>query len=228
MSFDVIFLMDYISQTCLAFLIFTECIVIMKHFTFNYYIYLMRMTLNLAGKEMISCSVVIATLIMAYASFQYFTVGPYSYAFRDMLSASMVTLRTAIAIVKMKIYFESSFSDALMNKAMFITFTIFVTLITMNMFISIINIAMETVKGDKICKGEKKKIFDAELNKYFWRRVRHIFQLMTKARKESIKRERHLKSDDAGIGRLCHIGHGFLKFSLMLYNSDRKARNMVV
>ena len=31
-----------------------------------------------------------------------------------------------------------------------------------------------------------------------------------------------------GIGRLLHIGLGFLKFSLLLYNSDGKIREKVV
>ena len=32
----------------------------------------------------------------------------------------------------------------------------------------------------------------------------------------------------SGIGRLCHIGHGFLRFSLILFNSERKICSKVM
>ena len=142
--------MDNISRTCLGFLIFIEVITVLKHLTFNYYVYLMRMTLHLAAEEMTSCMIVIMILITGYASYQYLAVGVYSFAFRDMLSAIMTTLRTAIAIVKMNIYFESSFEIPVLNKVMFISFFVILTLILMNTFISVINNAMEAVK-DKQC-----------------------------------------------------------------------------
>ena len=77
LPFDVIYMMDYLARTCLGFLIFIEIIMALKHLTFNYYVYLMRMTLNLVGQEMLSCTIVISVLITAYASFQYLTIGPY-------------------------------------------------------------------------------------------------------------------------------------------------------
>ena len=39
---------------------------------------------------------------------------------------------------------------------------------------------------------------------------------------------RTLYTIKAGITRLCHIGHGFFKVSLILYNSDRKVCEQVM
>ena len=168
--------MDNISRTCLGFLIFIEVITVLEHLTFNYYVYLMRMTLHLAAEEMTSCMIVIMILIIGYASYQYLAVGAYSFAFRDMISAVMTKLRIAIAIVKMNIYFESSFEIPVLNKVMFISFFVILTLILMNTFISVINNAMEAVKDNKVSKARKRLLFDAELNAYFWRNVRRLFR----------------------------------------------------
>ena len=168
--------MDNISRTCLGFLIFIEVIAVLKHLTFNYYVYLMRMTLHLAAEEMTSCMIDIMILITGYASYQYLGVGAYSFAFRDMLSAIMTKLRTAIAIVKMNIYFESSFEIPVLNKVMFISFFVILTLILMNTFISVINNAMEAVKDNNVSKARKRLLYDAELNAYFWRRIGILFR----------------------------------------------------
>ena len=185
LSFDSIYQLDYISRTCISFLIFIEIITALKHLTFNYYVYLMRMTLNMAGRDMISCVVVITVVVTAYSSLQYLTVGPYSYAFRDMLSAAITSLRTGIAIVKMKIYFETTFAYTTLNKLMLISFFFCVTLILMNVFISIINNAMEIVKGDKI--SSRRLHFDYELNTFFWRKIDQIFRV---SKTDDMRRQR--------------------------------------
>ena len=174
LSFDLIFFMDYISRTCIGFLIFIDVITVLKHLTFNYYVYLMRMTLYMAAKEIMSCVVVIGILITAFASYSYLTVGVYLYAFRDMLGAVMTKLRTAIAIVKMNIYFQSTIETSVLDKIMFISFFFILTLVMMNTFISVINNAMEAVKGNKVSKARKRLLFDEELNKFFWRRITRI------------------------------------------------------
>ena len=46
-------------------------------------------------------------------------------------------------------------------------------------------------------------------------------------RLELIKKENSYTLTDR-IGRLCHIRHGFLKFSLISYNSDRKCSGKVM
>ena len=172
--------MDYIARTCLGWLIFVEIITSMKHLNFNYYVYLMRMSLNLAGKQMTSCLVTIIIIIVAYASFLCLSTGAYSYPFRDLLNASITTLRTAIAFVKLHIYFESSYGATVLNKAMLTSFYFVVSLVMINIFISIINDAMETVKGDKIPRAKKRSIYDASLNSYFWKRIQKIFPLHRK------------------------------------------------
>ena len=168
-------MMDYLSRSCLTFLIFTEIMLALKHLTFNYYVYLMRMTLNLAGREMLSCMVVISVFITAFASFQYLTLGPYLHLFRDMSSAVLTSIRIATAYVKMKIYFDTTFADTDINKLMFVSFFFIVTLTLMNVFISIINNAMETVKSDKIQTSRKRGIYDAKLHNFFWKTIDGIF-----------------------------------------------------
>ena len=43
-----------------------------------------------------------------------------------------------------------------------------------------------------------------------------------------LKVENRQNTTLSGIGRFCHIGYGFLKFSLILYNSDKKVCEKVV
>ena len=186
--------MDNISRTCLGFLIFIEVITVLKHLTFNYYVYLMRMALHLAAEEMTSCMIVIMILITGYASYQYLAVGAYSFAFRDMLSAIMTKLRTAIAIVKMNIYFESSFEIPVLNKVMFISFFVILTLILMNTFISVINNAMEAVKDNNVSKAKKRLLYDAELNAYFWRSIRRLFRFSKQDAPQSVRNRQVSKS----------------------------------
>ena len=176
LSFDDIYIMDYLSRTCLGFLIFVEIITALKHLTFNYYVYLMRMTLHLAAREALSCTISIGVLITAFSSFQYLTLGPYMHLFRDMTSAVITSIRIATAYVKMNIYFETDFADTDLNKIMFVGFFVIVTLIAMNIFISIIHYAMETVKADKVSKSSRVGIYDSRLNAFFWEKVNEIFQ----------------------------------------------------
>ena len=170
---------DYLSRTCLGFLIFIEIIKALKHLTFNYYVYMMRMTLNLAGHEMLSCTFVISVFIVAFASFQYLTLGPYLQLFKDMTSSIITSIRIATAFVKMKIYVQADFDDTLLNKAMFVSFFLIVTLILMDVFISIINNAIECVKADKVSKSTKRRMYDSQLNKYFWRKINEIFSFVS-------------------------------------------------
>ena len=174
LAFDVIYMMDYLSRTCLGFLIFIEIIKALKHLTFNYYVYMMRMTLSLAGHEMISCTFVISIFIMAFASFQYLTLGPYLHLFKDMTSSIVTSIRIATAFVKMKIYVQADFDDTVLNKAMFISFFVIVTLTLMDVFISIINNAIECIKANKVSKSTKRRMYDSQLNEYFWRKVNEI------------------------------------------------------
>ena len=170
--------MDYLSRTCLGFLIFTEILTALKHLTFNYYVYLMRMTLNIAGHEMLGCTFVISVLITAYASFQYITLGPYLEPFKDMPSAVITSIRIATAYVKMKIYFQTNFSESDLNKVMFVCFFFIVTLTMMNIFISVINIAIESVKTGMFSKSTRRHLFDSKLNKFFWKKVNNIFRFV--------------------------------------------------
>ena len=172
-------MMDYLSRTCLGFLIFIEIIKALKHLTFNYYVYMMRMTLNLAGHQMLSCTFVISIFIMAFASFQYLTLGPYLHLFKDMTSAIVTSIRIATAFVKMKIYVQTDFADTGLNKAMFVGFFFMVTLTLMDVFISIINNAIECVKTEKVSQSTKRRIYDSQLNQFFWRKVTEIFQFIT-------------------------------------------------
>ena len=189
--------MDNISRKCLGFLIFIEVITVLKHLTFNYYVYLMRMTLHLAEEKMTNCMVVIMILITGYASYQYLVVGAYSYDFRDMVSAVVTKLRTAIAIVKMHIYFDSSFEIPVLNKMMFISFFVIVTLILMNTFISVINNAMEAVKNNKVSKARKRLLYDAELNAYFWKSIGSLFRFGRKDKSQRARKQHVYKSAGA-------------------------------
>ena len=176
LSFDIIYIMDYLSRTCLGFLIFLEILTVLKRLTFNYHVYLMRMTLNLAGQEMLSCTFVISILITAYASFQYLTLGPYVSLFKEMISSYITSIRIATAYVKMKIFLETNISDTALNKLMFVCFFFIVTLTMMNILISIINNAIESVKTEKVSTSTKRKIYDSELNEFFWKKINQAFQ----------------------------------------------------
>ena len=50
----------------------------------------------------------------------------------------------------------------------------------------------------------------------------------SKTQNFDVVKMRWIINSRSGRGRLCHIGHGFFKLSLILYNSDRKVRNKVV
>ena len=187
-------MMDYLSRTCLGFLIFIEIIKALKHLTLNYYVYMMRMTLNLAGHEMFSCTFVISVFISAFASFQYLTLGPYLHLFKDMTSAIVTSIRIATAFVKMKIYVQTDFADTGLNKAMFIGFFCIVTLTLMDVFISVINNAIECVKTEKVSKSTKRKIYDSQLNQFFWRKVNEIFPFISYGTSiEMMKNPKNLK-----------------------------------
>ena len=175
LSFDIIYILDYLSRTCLGFLIFIEVITALKHLNFNYYVYLMRMTLNIAGHEMLSCTFVISVIITAYSCFQYLTLGPYLEPFKDMPSAVITSIRIATAYAKMKIYFQTNFAETDLNKVMFVGFFFVVTLTLINIFISVINNAIESIKIGNISKSTREKIFDSKLNKFFWEKVKQIF-----------------------------------------------------
>ena len=193
LSFDIIYIMDYLSRTCLGFLIFIEIITALKHLTFNYHVYLMHMTLNLAGQEMLSCTFVISVLITAYASFQYLTLGPYVSLFKDMASSYITSIRIATAYVKMKIYLETNFADTALNRLMFVIFFFMVTLTMMNILISIINSAIEFAKSGKVSKSTKK--FDSELNLFFWKKVNQAFHcLRTDSSDRYLKGSRNFES----------------------------------
>ena len=156
-----------------------EIIEALKHLTFNYYVYMMRMTLNLAGHEMLSCTFVISIFIMAFASFQYLSLGPYLHLFKDMTSAIVTSIRIATAFVKMKIYVQTDFADTGLNKAMFVGFFFMVTLTLMDVFISIINNAIECVKTEKVSKSTKRRIYDSQLNEFFWMKVSDILPFIS-------------------------------------------------
>ena len=195
LSFDIIYIMDYLSRTCLGFLIFLEIITALKHLTFNYHVYLMRMTLNLAGQEMLSCTFVISILITAYASFQYLTLGPYVSLFKDMASSYITSIRIATAYVKMKIYLETNFADTALSRLMFVIFFFMVTLTMMNILISIINSAIESAKSGKVSKSTKNQSFDSELNLFFWKKVNQAFQCLRIERSDRyLKVSRNIES----------------------------------
>ena len=188
-------MMDYLSRSCLTFLIFIETLVVLKHLTFNYYVYLMRMTLNLAGREMLSCMVVISVFITAYASFQYLTLGPYLHLFRDMSSAVLTSIRIATAYVKMKIYFETNFSDTDINKLMFVCYFFIVTLTLMNIFISIINNAMETITDGNVSQSIKREMYDSNLNDFFWKTISRMFSNVEENSSKYINRPDSLRRE---------------------------------
>lgn len=156
---------DSIYQVAIAAVLFIAIMDLLRPFTFNYYIYLMRTSIRIAYPTIVTYMIMLAVPVTAFAILLYFLIGNMDLEFKDIQTSLLTMWRMMLCMVNLH---RSNGIQTAEAQFVFGLFMVVVAIILFNMFISILNDTFAEVKDQKSDKFEK---FDTELNRHFWRKL---------------------------------------------------------
>ncbi|KAJ8312335.1 hypothetical protein KUTeg_009708, partial [Tegillarca granosa] len=165
-SFELVHVFDSIYQFAISSVLFIALMDLLRPFTFNYYIYLMRTSIRIAYPTIVTYMIMLAVPVTAFAILLYFLIGNVDLEFKDLQTSLLTMWRMMLCMVNLHRSNDIQTAEA---QIVFGLFMIVVAIILFNMFISILNDTFAEVKEQKSDKFEK---FDTELNRHFWRKLK--------------------------------------------------------
>lgn len=99
MSFEIVQLYDEIYKCCLSLVLFMAILLLLKPLSFNFYLYMMRSAFVVCQNELLAFAMMFLGGLTAFAGVLYLLVGPYTFAFRNMLNSYMTLFQSFLAMV---------------------------------------------------------------------------------------------------------------------------------
>ncbi|XP_069134390.1 polycystin-1-like protein 2 [Argopecten irradians] len=167
LSFEIVVFYDNIYKLCISVVLFVAILMLLKPLTFNYYLYMMKTSILVSKMDLLSFSVVLGVAMTAFACIVHLFIGATSFSFMTMAKSYLTLFRTLLAMVTLRELMGSS--DKFESEIVFTIFIFTMTLILLNMFISILNDAFSFVKDGK--SAGMVTPFDSDLNNHFWSKI---------------------------------------------------------
>ncbi|XP_033748530.1 polycystin-2-like [Pecten maximus] len=171
LSFEIVVFYDNIYKLCISVVLFVAILMLLKPLTFNYYLYMMKTSILVSKMDLLSFSVILGVAMTAFACIVHLFIGATSFSFMTMAKSYLTLFRTLLAMVTLRELMGST--DEFETEIVFTIFIFTMTLILLNMFISILNDAFTAVKDGR--SGGAVTPFDYELNKHFWGKMNQAF-----------------------------------------------------
>lgn len=155
---------------------FIAIIELLKPLTFNYYLHLMRTSIAISGGEIVGYIIIITLPVFSFASLMYLMVGHTDSHFKDLQSSFMT-----FWILLLSISFKNTVeTDDLQVKVIFTIFTLTMSIILVNVFVSLLTDSFASVKK---LNGSSNKQYDKELNEHFWRKISEYIRIIANKRR---------------------------------------------
>ncbi|XP_033748129.1 polycystic kidney disease protein 1-like 2 [Pecten maximus] len=190
-TFDIVDAMDTAYKVCVSAELFVAVLDLLRPLTFNHNIYLMRTSVSVCAKDLLSFGLCIMVPMVGFAILCFVCVGPYQMEFRNFVAAFITLFRTLLAMVKIK----DTFGERDIGISfVFSVFLFVMTILMVNFCIGILNNAFSHVKNNKPMHADV-EVYDMDLHKHFWRKINDILKIFErKPRKNNYKEE-----DFAGV-----------------------------
>ncbi|GAB1601804.1 location of vulva defective 1-like [Argonauta hians] len=156
----------------LSFCVVVSAIKLLQPLNFNYHLFLMKTSILISLPSIASFSMVLIILMTAFAISIYLTFHNISVHFIDLKSTYFALFRIFLAMGKFK---ETFGMVTIMSNLVFFFYTITVSIILLNICISIINDAFAFVKSSITSPGFEYS-YDYKLNEHFWYRITALFR----------------------------------------------------
>ena len=168
-SFEKVMLLDECYRICIAIVSFIVILDLLKHLTFNYHLHLMKIALKIYSSGLASFVVILFLLIVAFSSLLHLSRGYFEQEFRTFVSSSLALFKIMIGMINMgkDIQVENT-----VTVIYFCLYAFLVTLITINIFISGLNLAFADAEFVSKIPGDD--YFDQEVGDYLDWKIKHF------------------------------------------------------
>lgn len=167
-SFGDVFKWNGCLGVSLGFLTFLNILQLLKPLSFNYHLHLMCRSIAAFRKDLLSFTVVLVVLIVGFSCLLNGVYGAQERSFNSMLTTLLTLLRIAVGIIK----FRHDLQVVELGTFLIYTlFTILVSIVFMNMFLSALNTVFTVTR---LRMNSRECAFDWRLNRHFWKRLRML------------------------------------------------------
>ncbi|XP_069132806.1 polycystin-1-like protein 2 isoform X2 [Argopecten irradians] len=173
-SIELASVMDSAYLAAIGVVCFNAIISLLSPLTFNYHFHLFKVFLCLSRNTLLSLCVGQAIVLVAFATVVYMFFNMDQWELRNMYSTLLFLYRVALGMFKVK--HGIKFLDA-SGILIFTIFGVCVSVITINLFVSILNDAFG--HAQVAVKKNKKHQFDTELNKFLYWKLGNFLQALT-------------------------------------------------
>ena len=161
MSFEKVMLMDEGYRICISIVSFIVIVDLLKHLTFNYHIHLMRIALKIYRTGLATFACILVFMVVAFASLLHLTRGNVESEFRSFYSTTLALFKIMIGMINMG---KDIQVDNTITVVYFCLYAFLVTLMTINIFISGLNLAFSDAEFVSNIPGDD--YFDKEVSDY--------------------------------------------------------------
>ena len=139
--------------------------------TFNYHLFLMKSSISVSMPSLLSFAVFLAIILSGFAFSLHATLCNHSSHFKDLRTVYLTLFRIFLLMGK----FHDTFQlDRPFTHVVFLAYGFTVSIILLNICVSIINDSFTYVRDMQLNHGSKYK-FDQRLNDHFWNRMKNFF-----------------------------------------------------
>ncbi|XP_021360920.1 polycystic kidney disease protein 1-like 2 [Mizuhopecten yessoensis] len=173
-SFETVNMMDEWYKASISAVCFIATLELLKPLSFNYYMHLMRTTFIIARHKIAGFVFILCVLVFSFALLINLMYGNAEEEFHSIGTSMMSLFRVTIGMVSFR---QDVHVEDVGIICIFALFTVMITMVTINLFISTLNFAFSDATNIITKPGEYR--FDKRLNEHFWNKFDTIAQVLT-------------------------------------------------
>lgn len=170
-SADILIIQEQIYLAGLCGCILVAMLSLLEPMTFNYHLFLMKGSISVSMPSLLSFTVFLVVILSSFAFSLYVTLCSYSFHFKDLRTVYLTLFRIFLLMGK---FHETFQLDRLFTHLVFLAYGFTVSIILLNVCVSIINDSFTYIRDMQLNVGSKYR-FDQRLNDHFWNRMRRFF-----------------------------------------------------
>lgn len=152
---------------------------LLKPLTFNYYFYLMRTSLAVAGRDLLAMCVWIIIPMIAFSILLYLYSGYIEESFRDLPNSFMTLL---LILIGMTLSNKNQVNHTFIT-VVYCLYTLLMSMVFISIFISILSIGYNDVKSEN---QQDEEPFDAELSDHLLVTIANFLRSLIPKRKPKL------------------------------------------
>ncbi|XP_033752683.1 polycystic kidney disease protein 1-like 2 [Pecten maximus] len=172
-SFEKVNLMDEWYRTTVSAVCFIATLGLLEPLSFNYYMHLMRITIIIARHKLAGFFLILMVLIMSFSMLIHLMYGNVEEQFYSVGASVLSLFQVTIGMISFR---QNIHVEDVGIICIFGLFTIMITMITINLFISTLNMAFSDATDLITRPGEYQ--FDKRLNGHFWNKFESIVKVL--------------------------------------------------